>query len=153
MVAVLCDEPLAAAADLADADPAGLDRVFAEAAGRLSRAVAGVYADRRFREAVTWQNPGLAQFLDEHDKGPDAPRRSKQRQRELVIASYLQRYCLKNDTIGFFGPVGWAAVDPGTAGLAVTPGEQLIARRNTYFEVWAVDKVAAVIARPGREQG
>jgi hypothetical protein len=29
------------------------------------------------------------------------------RRREEVIASYWQRYCSKNDTIGFFGPLGW----------------------------------------------
>ncbi|HZR51071.1 MAG TPA: lantibiotic dehydratase, partial [Streptosporangiaceae bacterium] len=161
LLAALCDEPLAAAADQAaagqaaagQADPARVATVYREAAGRLSRAVAAVYADPLFREALTWQNPGLAQFLHDHDKGPGAPRLSKQRQRELVIASYLQRYCLKNDTIGFFGPVGWASVHPGTPGLAVTPGEQLLARRTTYFEVWAVDKIAAVIARQGRELG
>ena len=96
----------------------------------------------------------LAQFLHDHDAGPDAARRSKQRQRELVIANYLQRYCLKNDTIGFFGPVGRrASADPGAAGLVVRPGEQVIARRSTYFEVWAIDKVAAEIARRGRVLG
>ena len=102
---------------------------------------------------MTWQNPGLAQFLRDHDAGPGAARRSKQRQRELVIANYLQRYCLKNDTIGFFGPVGWASVDSGAAGLVVTPADRLIARRSTYFEVWAIDKVADAIARQGRERG
>src|SRR5580704_8674746 len=156
MVQALCDEPLARSADLAGADSGGrlaYDRAYADATGRLSRAIAGVYADPRFREALTWQNPGLARFLLDHDAGPGAVRRSKQRQRELVIASYLQRYCLKNDTIGFFGPVGWASADPGTAGLAVTPGPQLIARRNTYFEVWAIDKVAAAVAGPGRLLG
>ena len=35
----------------------------------------------------------------------------------------------------------------------VRPGEQLIARRTTYFEVWAIDKVAAAIARQGRVLG
>src|SRR5580692_4320378 len=156
MVLAICDEPLARSADLAGADPAGrlaYDQAFADATGRLSRAIAGTYADPVFREALTWQNPGLAQFLRDHDAGPGAARRSKQRQRELVIASYLQRYCLKNDTIGFFGPVGWASVAPGTAGLVVTPGEQLISRRTTYFEVWAIDKVADAIARQGRVLG
>jgi len=161
MVLGVCDEPLARAADVAAADVAGADvagwlaygKVYADATMRLSRGIAGVYADPVFREALTWQNPGLAQFLHDHDAGPGAVRRSKQRQRELVIASYLQRYCLKNDTIGFFGPVGWALVDPGVAGLVVVPGERLLARRTTYFEVWAIDKVAAAIAGQGRVLG
>jgi hypothetical protein len=156
MVLAICDEPLARSADLAGADLAGrlaFEKAYADAAGRLSRGIAGTFADPRFQEALTWQNPGLAQFLLDHDAGPDAARRAKQRERELVIASYLQRYCLKNDTIGTCGPVGWATVDPSTAGLVVTPGEQLIARRTTYFEVWAIDKVAAAIAQQGRALG
>ncbi len=149
MVLAICDELLARSADLADE----YDRVYADAVGRLAGGIAATHADPLFQEALAWQNPGLAQFLLEHDKGPDAPRRSKQRQRELVIASYLQRYCLKNDTIGFFGPVGWASVEPGAAGLVAVPGAQLTTRRTTYFEVWAIDKVAAEITRQGREQG
>src|SRR5262249_51545486 len=80
-------------------------------------------------------------------------RRSKDRYREVMITSYLQRYCLKNDTIGFFGPVGWARVTPEIAGLDVVPGDQLLARRTTYFEVWAIDKVAGTIAAQGRLLG
>ena len=155
-VLALCDERLARCADLAAADPAGqvaYEEAFAEATGRLSRAIAGTYADPVFREALTWQNPVLAQFLRDHDAGPGAARRSKQRQRELVIASYLQRYCLKNDTIGFFGPVGWATAGHDRPGLVVVPGEQLIARRTTYFEAWAIDKVADAVAGQGRVLG
>ncbi|HXL94859.1 MAG TPA: lantibiotic dehydratase, partial [Streptosporangiaceae bacterium] len=169
MVLAICDEELArsadqaaadlAGADLAGADPGGrkgvarpaYDAVYPDAARRLSGAIAGVAADPAFQEALTWQNPGLAQRL--HDVGVGGSRRSKDRGRELVIANHLQRYCLKNDTIGFFGPVGWACADPGRPGLVVTPGKQLIARRTTYFEVWAIDKVAAAIAGQGRVAG
>jgi hypothetical protein len=164
MVLAICDEPLALIADQAGADQAGADPVvrpgvaasayeaaYPDAARRLSRAIAETAADPAFQEALTWQNPVLAQLL--HDVGVGAARRSIDRQRELTIANYLQRYCLKNDTIGFFGPVGWASADPGTAGLVVTPGKQLIARRTTYFEVWAIDKVAAAIAGQGRVLG
>jgi hypothetical protein len=156
MMLALCDEPLARSADLASADSAerpAYEMAYADAVGRLPAGIVGTHADPVFREALTWQNPVLAQFLHDHDAGPDAPRRSKQRQRELVIASYLQRYCLKNDTIGFFGPVGWASADSAAPGLVVLPGEQLIGRRTTYFEVWAIDKVAAAIAGPGRMLG
>ena len=152
MVLGVCDEPLARSADLDGRGPV-FDAVFADAVGRLSRGIAGVHADPVFREALTWQNPGLAQFLREHGIRHGAARRAKDRERELVIASYLQRYCLKNDMIGFFGPVGWALVDPGVAGLVVVPGERLLARRTTYFEVWAIDKVAAAIAGQGRAAG
>jgi hypothetical protein len=164
MVLALCDAPLAHSADLAGADLAGADlagadpasrraydSAYADAVKRLSGAVAGTFADSGFREALTWQNPGLAQLLQ--DVGVGGSRRSQDRQRELTIASYLQRYCLKNDTIGFFGPVGWASADPGTDGLVVVPGERLIGRRSTYFEVWAVDKVAEVVAAQGRVLG
>jgi hypothetical protein len=154
MVLAVCNEPLARSADLAAADPAGrqaYDVAFADAAGRLSRAIAATYADPAFQEALTWQNPVFVQLLQ--DVGVGGTRRSQERQRELTIANYLQRYCLKNDTIGFYGPVGWASVDPQTAGLVVMPGERVIARRTTYFEVWAIDKVAAEIARQGRVLG
>jgi len=154
MVLALCDEPLARSADLAAADRAGqpaYDVVYADAVGRLSRAIADTYADPCFREALTWQNPGLTQRLK--DSGVGTSRRSKDRGRELVIASYLQRYCLKNDTIGFFGPVGWASVGYDGPGLVVVPGQQLIADRRTCFEVWAIDRVAAAVAGPGRALG
>src|SRR5262249_39032808 len=111
MVLAICDESLARSADLAGADPAGpppYDMAYADAVGRLTRAVAGTFADPGFREAITWQNPGLVQVLQEAGVGA-ARRLRKDRARELVVASYLQRYCLKNDTIGFFGPVGWAS--------------------------------------------
>jgi hypothetical protein len=156
MVLAICDEPLARSADLAGTGGAGpaYDSVYPQAARRLSRAIAGTAADPGFREAVTWQNPGLADnWLHDAGAGAGAVRRAKDRKRELVVASYLQRYCLKNDTIGFYGPVGWASVTPGTAGLVMTPGEQVIARRATYFEVWAIDKIAAAIAGQGRVLG
>jgi Lantibiotic dehydratase, N terminus len=156
MVLALCDEPLARSADLASADSAerlAYEMAYADAVGRLSRGIAGTYAGPVFREALTWQNPVLAQFLHDHGISQGVARRTKDRERELVIASYLQRYCLKNDTIGFFGPVGWASADSAAAGLVVVPGEQLIGRRTTYFEVWAIDKVAAAIARQGRVLG
>jgi hypothetical protein len=171
MILALCDEPLAHSADQAGADQAGADQagadragaaragrlgydqVFADATGRLGRAIAATYADPLFQEALTWQNPGLAQRLRDHDAGPAAARVKEQRRRELVIANYLQRYCLKNDTIGFYGPINWASVAPGTAGLVMVPGERLLARLTTYFEVWAIDKVADVVAAQGRSAG
>ncbi|MFB9392278.1 lantibiotic dehydratase [Streptomyces coeruleoprunus] len=72
-------------------------------------------------------------------------RTSMPRQREELVAHYWQRFCVKNDTIGFFGPVGWGRWDPAREGVDVDPGEGLIATTEVYFAGWAVDALAARI--------
>jgi hypothetical protein len=145
----LCDQELAEAADAVDEGvPATRERyakVFTAATDRLSAAVRRTAADPAFREAVTWQNPALVHdCLDKAAAGE--PRNVRGRYHELTIAMYLQRYCLKNDTIGFFGPVGWARIGDDDTGLSAEPGPSLLAHRSTYFEGWAVDAVSEVIA-------
>ncbi|HEV8164217.1 MAG TPA: lantibiotic dehydratase, partial [Actinomycetota bacterium] len=146
-VLALADAALAAAADRAVASPehrAGYDGEYAAASGRLSAAIRQVASDTRFREAVTWQNRRLlTECLDKATAGE--PRNVRGRNHELTIASYLQRYCLKNDTIGFFGPVGWARWNDGGDAITVAAGERLLARRTVYFETWTIDAVARVL--------
>lgn len=142
LVAV-CDAEFARAVDEA-ADTAGA--VYTEAAGRLTAAVARIAADPAFREAVAWQNPALiGSCLDKLVRGE--PRNVRGRLHESTVVRYLQRYLLKNDTIGFFGPVGWATLAPERPGLEATPGDDLLAARTTHFEMWAVDEVARSLAR------
>ncbi len=93
------------------------------------------------REAIAWQNPSFARnALDSfcRAEGPGA-RNSRWRQREKTIVGYLQRYCTKNDTIGFFGPVGWAEWDESPVPLRVEPGGGLLADRTVYWESWGID--------------
>jgi hypothetical protein len=80
--------------------------------------VSGLDAFGAFREALTWQNRGaLATAADGLLK--DGVKPSRRRQREEVVARYWQRYCSKNDTIGFFGPLAWGEVrDAGPARAA-----------------------------------
>jgi len=108
----------------------------------VSQAIREVSGMDRLQEAVIWQNrhafhTGMASIL--RRSADETSRSSKQRQHEEMVASYLQRYCLKNDTIGFFGPVGWARFVPNGEALVVSPGPELLAVRNLYFEVWGID--------------
>ncbi|MEO6504006.1 MAG: lantibiotic dehydratase [Jatrophihabitantaceae bacterium] len=142
----LRDPALAAAADAAP-NAAGHEYqdAYAAAVRRLSEAVRTVAAEPRFREAIAWQNPALVPTCLDKIRGGE-PRNARGRNHEQAIVSYLQRYTLKNETIGFFGPVGWARANRGVAALSVRPGPTLLARRTTYFESWGVDELAAAIA-------
>lgn len=97
-----------------------------------------VAADPAFREAVTWQNRGvLASMVDGLLEAGGAP--SKQRRREEVVARYWQRYCSKNDTIGFFGPLAWGDVrDEGPALTQRSNG--LVRERTVHMETWCLER-------------
>ncbi|MBI3687572.1 MAG: lantibiotic dehydratase [Actinobacteria bacterium] len=131
------------------------ERAFGAAVGESSAAIRRAARDPRFREAIAWQNRRLLdtcvdRLLD--DRGRGAPARN--RAREVAVAGYLQRYATKNDSIGFFGPIGWATWHPDDPATVVHPGETLIGKRTTYFETWAMDAVgAAFAARPDLAHG
>ena len=114
----------------------------------VSEAIRQVSSTDRFQEAVIWQNrhafhTGIASIL--RRSANETSRSSKQRQHEELVASYLQRYCLKNDTIGFFGPVGWAQFVPQGEGLVACPASDLLAVRKVYFEVWGLDALGETL--------
>jgi hypothetical protein len=156
LVRRLADPEIAALADAeAERDPLspGYLKAYAMSWQRLSDDLAGLARTDAFREAVTWQSPHLVErYLDKIAEAPDfggQPPTRKHRRRLLTMAGYLQRYTVKNDTIGFFGPVGWAWWGPMDSPVRQIPGEGLLARRTVYFERWAVEAVArALLADP-----
>lgn len=142
------DERLApaAATDRQVAALAAFHSAHADAAAASRRHAARLAADPRLREAITWQNRALLRtaldplaqrtVIDDH-----RPNRAIRRM-ALIVAAYAQRYCLKNDTIGFFGPVGWARFEDVAESSRVVPGGRLLARRRVYFEDWAIRALA-----------
>jgi Lantibiotic dehydratase, N terminus len=120
---------------------AGLD---AFGAGDESARLRAVAADGRFREAVTWQNPAaLANAVVKVADG-EAAGTSKARRREDIVASYWQRYCAKNDTIGFFGPLAWGRIEDDGPALASRSGG-VVRAREVHLEAWAVQALADTI--------
>jgi hypothetical protein len=119
---------------------------FARAGAELAADLRALAAVPALREAITWQNRhALRTGVDVMLASPGR-RSSKYRQKEALVARYLQRYCAKNDTIGFFGPVGWATIRDDGPAITVRPGAGLVADRTTYLEGWCADEIAAVIA-------
>jgi hypothetical protein len=119
--------------------------VFAQSMERQSRVLKAAACDPVFQEAVIWQNPeafvtGIKPFLE--PSTAEIKRNKKHRQHEQLVAIYLQRYCIKNETIGFFGPVAWGKIDFDCPTLELISGPGLIKQRHAYFENWMVDSVA-----------
>jgi hypothetical protein len=113
----------------------GLD---AFGAGDESGRLRDVAADPAFREALTWQNRrALATAAD--GLLTDGGKPSKRREREEVVARYWQRYCSKNDTIGFFGPLAWGDVRDAGPALAQR-SRALVRERTVHFEVWCLER-------------
>ncbi|HKV38773.1 MAG TPA: lantibiotic dehydratase [Blastocatellia bacterium] len=115
---------------------------------RVSEAINSLAQDDSFCEAMVWQNRRAYNCAKSSlSATPGGPRNQSRRYSEHLLASYLQRYCTKNDSIGFFGPIGWADLNPekGEA-ILVRPGPGLIAVRAVYFEGWAIDALAQKLA-------
>ena len=155
LLSALGDPALAAAADAtiaAEADPAERQRAeaayaaeFPAAVRRLGVALYDAASLPALREAIAWQNRhALATGVDALVRRGPAPasRNTKHRQHEALVASYLQRYCAKNDTIGFFGPVGLSEFDDGP-GIRIEHASGLVSERVTYLEGWAVRAILA----------
>jgi hypothetical protein len=114
-----------------------------------SKALRSVARDRGFKAAVIWQNrqayrTAIEPLLKTREEG--LKRDTKTRQREELIANYLQRYCAKNDTIGFFGPVGWAEFASEGDVIRCSPGRRLVDKSTVYFESWSIEALGKRIA-------
>ncbi len=141
---------------VADSDElrAAYDIAYAKAERTLSAALHATAADPRFRRAVSWQNrtalgTGIDSLLRRDPQ--TVVRTGKYRKYETLVASYLQRYSTKNDTIGFFGPVGWVHIRPDGPAIEHRPKPGgSIAHRTLYVEDWAVRLLAETLT-PGLE--
>ncbi|MCC6332505.1 MAG: lantibiotic dehydratase [Myxococcales bacterium] len=149
-VLALAEPGLSALARLAATDPLtrpAFDAAFPSARERQRTLLRATASSSRFREAVTWQNRGaVVTGLDALLRHPERDD-SRARKKELLVASYLQRYAAKCETIGFFGPVGWGRWDAGqSAAITATPGAKLLDARETFFEPWVVEAVVDALA-------
>lgn len=123
---------------------------FQQAIMQNTRALRKVANDSRFREAVLWQNrQAVENGLDQLLKiSPIVTQRAHpQRRHEAIVASYLQRYCTKNDTIGFFGPVGWARWADQPTAIKVQTSSAFLASNDVFFEGWGIDIFAQVLSQ------
>lgn len=73
------------------------------------------------------------------------------RQRLRLAWCYLQRFCAKNETCAFFGPLAWGRVDPDSP-LPVElgphdPGLGWLRRRMVRIEHWVIERLCDQLGR------
>jgi len=129
---------------------AAWQQTFADGQQETSRAIQQIVRSARFQEALLWQNrqafaTGIAGLV--HSSPEDTRHLSQKRQHEILVARYVQRYAMKNDTIGFFGPVGWIWLAADAAPFEIRPGSSVLAERRVYFEQWCISALADTIAQ------
>lgn len=118
---------------------------------KSGQVVRNIAQDNRFQEALLWQNRHLYKDVINYilstpaDNTVYRKRRRRDRRAESLVVSYLQRYCMKNDTIGFFGPYSWANISDHHCTIQFNVGDTLLSERRVYFELWAVDALAKKI--------
>jgi hypothetical protein len=154
LVQRLADEELAALADRAadgrDSSAVEEYRIsWQTAAERFGQELGEVARSDGFQLAVGWQNrrfldTAVEPLLRQLENGK--PGNSKRRTREQAVATYWQRYCLKNESIGFFGPTAWATLGTDPSTVTVAPGASLTDRATVYLERWPVDVLARKLA-------
>jgi hypothetical protein len=108
--------------------------------------LAGIVRDPTFREAVFLSNPAFeAAAIDSYLENSRGTECRTQRRTETTLAAYLQRFCAKNDTASFFGPIDYALAD-GHGGLVIEFAQQRLRRREAFFAYWAAARLARAVS-------
>jgi hypothetical protein len=119
----------------------GLDAFGADEDERLAEAA----RNPAFQEAVAWQSReslarGVRKLALDAQGSP-----SRRRRWNDVTASYWQRYCSKNDTIGYFGPLAWGEFSDSTEDAMSLRAGEVDAERVVHFETWAMEALATAV--------
>lgn len=108
--------------------------------GELSEAkqLRTLFQNSRLQEALLWQNPDVAgNILSKCLAQEPSSLNSKTRRRCRKLYAYLQRYCAKNETIGYFGPVAWGRLRADLE-CPLDLSAAWLEQRTVYLEPWVV---------------
>ncbi|WP_426752968.1 lantibiotic dehydratase [Myxococcus sp. Y35] len=120
---------------------------YAEERKALRRRLRERAADPAIQEAVFLSSPAMFDNVwVRYLRGGERPDTSDARRVERQVYTYLQRFCAKNETTSFFGPIAYGerTPDDGYDVRTVPSGDT---RRRTFFSFWAVTELARAVGR------
>lgn len=120
---------------------------YAEERAALRRNLRERAKDPSIQEAVYLSSPAMFDNVwSRYLQGGERPDTSDARRVERQVYTYLQRFCAKNETTSFFGPISYGerTSDDGYDVRTVPSGNT---RRRTFFSFWAVTELARAVGR------
>jgi len=103
-------------------------------------------SDLGVQEAVFLSSPDMFDNVwTRYVQAPVRAETSDVRRVERQVYSYVQRFCAKNETTSFFGPMGYGEI-AGDGEIEVTPNPDAL-RRRTFLAFWAVQELARAVGR------
>jgi len=97
-------------------------------------------------EAIFISNPEAAQRIDALIAERYAPYDSRKKQKIRLGWSYAQRFCTKNDTCSFFGPIAWGRFSDSQDSVSIVhPPGSWLSQRKTFFESWVMQRIVTRI--------
>jgi len=126
---------------------AALSARYAEERQALRKRLRERAAEPAIQEAVFFSNPAMYENVwSRYLEGEQRPDNSDARRVERQVYTYLQRFCAKNETTSFFGPISYGECD-GEDGEDVKVVPSGSTRRRTFLTFWAVTELARAVAR------
>lgn len=112
-------------------------------------ALARFFTDPLCAEAIFLSNPQSLDRVVALASSDMSRVDARARQRLRLAWSYLQRFCAKNDTNSFFGPIACGRLNPNLKEILkvskVDPKLGWLLSRHVYFEHWVVDRICLAI--------
>ncbi|MFI0723501.1 lantibiotic dehydratase [Streptomyces sp. NPDC021224] len=116
---------------------------FEDAQEAATAGLAALLRRSEVQEAVHLSNPDVHRNMLEPFLARGGPLNAARRRARRQLYTYLQRFCAKNETVSFFGPMGYGRTVPGDR-VALRTG--LPRRREVFLASWAARELAAAIA-------
>jgi hypothetical protein len=111
---------------------------------RLQHRLHELASEEKVQEAVFLSSPDAFENVwSRYVDAPSGQECSASRRTERLVYSYLQRFCAKNETTSFFGPMGYGDIAGDDDTIEILPAPQ---KRKTFIAYWAVEALAAAAA-------
>ena len=107
----------------------------------------GIIRDESFQEAVFLSNRESFERIRTLAADGWSGKRKRLQERTRLAWMYLQRFCTKNDTSSFYGPISWGEVVNASSRLEVErSSKNWLKQRKIFLEHWAIQALANVIS-------